>query len=589
MRLPLMRTAAAVALAALAFGRPAFAADRPASAELLPPSVYAYVSVPDVGVLKDRVGKSAFGEMLRDPKLADARAQVLDAINTFGDQVQSTLGVTLEEIAKVPSGAVTFAVVQTEKGGPVGVVMLLDHRPDDATVTALIKKAEAGLKEKGGRRTTESFEGTEIAVYTIDKPKDGDSNGLDEPAGAKPAANTTAFFDKDARLVIGNGVPALESVLARWAGGKANSFAANETFEFIRDKTKSDDRPPVLVFYVDPIGSLQAGIRDADNAPPALQFVPMYLPALGLTKLKAIGGSVDVATEEFDSVAKVYFYVEQPTTGVLGLFRFPAAELAPPAWVDEAANTYFSANWDVAGAYLAVQNVFNQLQGPGGFERVVEQYANNPSGPKVHPKKDIVDQLTGRIHVASFPAPKASGDDEAGQQPSIFAAGVKDEQKMKALFARLAKTEGFPGKVRDFQGTQVYDLPVKNPTPGGPDSVSLAVAKGNLFFSNVPARLEEVLRSKAGKPLADSKQYQRVAGHFPPQASLVLYQDQRDQLRASYEAVRSGESDSGVPGIDGTKLPPFEDVERYLLNSGTYAVPDENGALIVSFSLKLEK
>ena len=52
--------------------------------------------------------------------------------------------------------------------------------------------------------------------------------------------------------------------------------------------------------------------------------------------------------------------------------------------------------------------------------------------------------------------------------------------------------------------------------------------------ARVTARLEEVLRSASGgKTLAESAGFKRVAGHVPGEVSMVIYQDQRDQLRSA--------------------------------------------------------
>jgi hypothetical protein len=54
-----------------------------------------------------------------------------------------------------------------------------------------------------------------------------------------------------------------------------------------------------------------------------------------------------------------------------------------------------------------------------------------------------------------------------------------------------------------------------------------------------------------------------------------------------FRSGQGGEMTGGaLEGVDFSKLPPFETIEHHLLPTGTYAIPDERGALIVSFSVK---
>lgn len=596
----LFRAASALALAAGLLARPAVAQDKTPGPKLLPKNVYLYASTPDVDTLKERVNESAFGVMLKDPKLQPTYDQIKAKVAEAGGKVEQELGVTIGDLLKVPAGEFSVAVfdVPGATDGGLGVVVILDYGDNESTVKTLVEKAEAALEKNGATRSTEEFEGTEIVVYKkeggSDSTKDKDDLDIEgeDAGGAAAAAGTVAWFRKDGRAVWGNGVPALEAVLARWDGGHDDTLASNEIYSYVADKTRSDDREPVFTWYIDPIGATQAMLTRAQGGPPQLQMAAAFLPTLGLTKLKAFGGSVDVGTEEFDTISKAFLYVEQPATGVLGVFQFPPAELAPPEWVPETATMYFAANWDVPTAVQSVKTLVDTFQGPGAFDQIMNRAASNPN-TKVHPQKDLLDQLTGRVEVVNFPvtAPRNApqGAAPVQQAPAVMAIGVKDEAKMKELLTRLSQTQGFPGEKRDFQGTTVYELPMPNQAGGAAGKVAFAVAKGNLVFATEPARMEEMLRSGGAAPLAESAAYKEIAGHLPDQVSMLSYSDQRDQLKTMYEALRSGQIGQQVEGFDFSVLPAFEDISKYLRTSGSYAVPDANGALFVSFSLKLDE
>ena len=109
--------------------------------------------------------------------------------------------------------------------------------------------------------------------------------------------------------------------------------------------------------------------------------------------------------------------------------------------------------------------------------------------------------------------------------------------------------------------------------------------------------LEQALRGDV-EPLSASADYKQLAASFPAQASSIGYSRQNMQLRTIYELFRKdgfpgASPGAGFPGaggggfpVDLKKLPPFSVVQKYLLPSGSYIIPDKNGAVLVSFTPK---
>lgn len=591
MRQLMFRGAAAMVMATALAVSPAAAQDKTPAPKLLPPNVYLYVAAPDAAVLKERMGQSSFGALLRDPALQPTYDQIKGKLSEGAGKVEEKLGVTVDDLLKVPAGEVAMAICDVPGEG-IGYVLLVDYGDNQATVDKLVQKAESELEGKGATRKVEEFEGTEIVVYETKKEASSEDD-LDiegEESASSGAADTVAWFRKDNRVVLGNDTPVLEAVLARWDGSHGETLAQSEIFEYIANRTMTDERAPVLAWYANPMGGLQTALSRAENIPPQFQLVAGILPMLGLTNLKGVGGSVDVATEEFDSVSKTFLYVEAPPSGdlgLLGVFRFTPADLAPPEWVSDSAAAYFGAKWDVSGAVSSVQKLVNTFQGPGAFEQLMQRAANAPNGPKLNPQTDLLDQLSGEIHVASYPVVvnRATAEPAAPQQPTVAALGVKNEQAMIDVLARLAQTPNFPGESRQFEGATIYELPTNN----AESKMAVTVAKGNLIFATDITRLESVLRTGNGTPLVETESYEKISSHFPDEVTMISFGNQRDQLRTIYEALRTGENPQLSAQFDFSTLPPFDDISKYLRATGSYATPDENGSLLVNFSLKMNE
>jgi hypothetical protein len=110
------------------------------------------------------------------------------------------------------------------------------------------------------------------------------------------------------------------------------------------------------------------------------------------------------------------------------------------------------------------------------------------------------------------------------------------------------------------------------------------------------SRIEQVIvGDKDRKSLADSEKYRTLAKHFPAQTSIIWYQEPDKQLKPLYEMLRSGKAQemlAATPlnkifeGIDFKKLPEFDAIRKYLPPAASYAIPEGNGAVFVSISLK---
>lgn len=554
--------------------RPAWTAEPVPTDRLLPPEVHAFVTVPNVQQLKERFGQTRLGRLGEEPALNDFLKDVSAQWDQWSEQVQKEIGVPLNDLVSIPAGEASVAVVQPS-GQSMQIVGFLDFGDRRQTVDKLLDKAADALAKQGVQRSVKNFEGTEITIYS--RPQ---QNG-DVQDSQQPRDKQLAYFIRDSRLVIGTDPAVLEGVLARWDGKHPKTFADDELYSYIVQRAKTRNSQAAANWFFNPV-NLVKGAANSPGSPPNVQtqMVLGFLPTLGLTQVKAVGGSIDLATKEHDYLSRTVVYVDQPTQGLLNAFRFPAVAQSPPDWVSADASMYYALNWDIAGAWNAVETLVDTFQGPGTFAKLIDDLANSPDGPQIHLKKDIIDQLTGAIHLISEP-PSA---DQVNRPRFLAALEVKDEGKMKSVLASVAKAPGFPGKTREFRGQTLYEI--SGPAAGGGAlTAGLSVVRGHLMIATDVSMLERIIRSDPDQPsLAKSAEYRRIARQFPAKTSILGFQRQSAQMKAAYELVRSGQTGNPIPGIDFTKLPPFEAIEKYLAAAGSYVVPDERGVLFVSFT-----
>ncbi|MBX3436602.1 MAG: hypothetical protein KF861_03860, partial [Planctomycetaceae bacterium] len=244
---------------------------------------------------------------------------------------------------------------------------------------------------------------------------------------------------------------------------------------------------------------------------------------------------------------------------------------------------YSSTNWDVAGAYKAVEALVDFFQPPGTLATMIDQLAQ--VGPRVHIKRDVIDALTGRIQTLG----EVRSDVDllsAATQPMVLALETSNEQKMQEVVDKVAVALEGNLKLREFQNVKIYEAEIPNFQGGPPQSMGLTVARGQLFFTTDVELLERYLREDGvEEPLANSTDYRRVASYFPNQTSMIGFQRPAAQMKPLYEMLRSGELEAMVPEIDFSKLPEFDRIAHYFNLTGSYAVPQDGGALIIQFGL----
>jgi hypothetical protein len=557
---------------------------------LLPSNTYLYVTVPNVGDLKARFGASHIGQLLHDPKLADFMGDLHKKFAQFGEEFEKNVGLKLNDVLAIPDGEVSLAVLLPTEAKKLAVAVILDFgKNSGSTVNALLEKAASGLEKEGFKKTTRDVGGTQLVVYTKAKEKKEGADPSDEPDFGSQFVEVL----KNDTLILTTSPIAAQDILKRWDGKHADTLADVAAYKSIVESSHKGHTPPVLLGYLNPIALVQSFVKSNESAAESLGMAMAFLPVLGLDNLKAIGGSVQMGTEEFDSEWRLQICLDKEAGGVLKVFTFPATKQTPPKWVTDDASSYIGINWDVTKAYSAVEGLADQIMGPGATAQKLDEWAADDN-LKIHLKKDVIDNLDGVIHITS------DNPDPSKPQTSriLVAFGIKNAKKMKGVLDKLSKLPGFQAEARDFRGEVIYNLAAPQLAQFGNSNQTMGVAivSDYLMFSTDVSRIEQVIiGDKDRKPLAESEKYKTLAKHFPAETSMIWYQEPDKQLKPLYEMLRSGKAQemlAATPlnkifeGIDFKKLPEFDVIRKYLPPAASYALPQGNGAVFVSFSLK---
>ena len=558
----------------------------------LPRETYAFLSIPSVSELKSRWAESSGGKLWSDPAFAEFGADFKDAITEQASdlltQFEDDLGVSAVELLNVPSGEVSIAICLVPPNR-IGLAVFMDFEDSAETVQKLIFRLEEEISKHDVTRSSEEVDDTEIITFA------GDSNH-----GRLQQGRSVAWCIRDSTLVISSETELVKDILSRWDGSSDDSLAASEVYSYIVSRCSPDDRTPVLVWYLSPIELLTTMIQSgAAGQSPLSANMALIMPILGLDKFKALGGTVDVATERYEGVSRSFLYIDQPTSGILNMFQTETTEHVPPGWVRANATQYLTLKWQVEAAFDAVRQLAD-IQQPGLLDSLIDRMATNENGPQIHIKNDIVDQLTGRIHLYT----DMRDPDEIGSDRILLAFECKDDAAIRSVLAKVAEMPGMPVETREFGENVVHEFTIPNPS-GEAVPMGFGVGNGNLNIAYDITLLEQVLRSRSGaEALSDTDGYRQIASQFPNTSSMIAFQQQNEQLlevlydafrKGDYDVFRNGDSnnllsrldlDQWLGRFDFSKLPPFEALKKYLPATGGWLEPDARGAYGVSFTLR---
>ncbi len=543
--------------------------DTAVAEDLLPPSTKLMFSIEDVPALMERGSESTLGQMLVDPDFQPFLDQLRAKFKEGSEKLQAEIGLTLEDLTNLPQGEITFAIVE-EPARRLNAVFMMDYGRNEETMGKLLEMMDKSLTGQGATKKVETISEVEVQVFEFPKKDEIPYNKI-------------AYFTADNYFVIASDPAALKAVLNRWEGDSDDTLATNEVYAYIMEKSSTGDELPPVRWYFDLIGLVKSGVAMVQGQNPQAGLVLGVLPILGLDRLKGMGGGMDLAVEDYDSISKTFIYAEQPPVGVLGLFQFPAIDQAPPKWVPEDATLYMGVNWDLNEAYLAVEAVLDSFQGPGATAKLLDAAAMQDGGPGIHPKKDVMDLLTGHMTiVTTAPEVEEEEDDAAAAIPEFTVTmALKDAEAMRRTLDKASKSDGFPGRVLDVQGHVLYEIPTETA-----QNLSLAVVGDHLVFTGDKANVETLISGETDAPLASSGAWKAIAKYLPGKTSIVTFSQQDAQMKSVYDLLKQqAQGDFAESGIDLSTLPSYESLAKYSKPAASYAVPDKRGALFVGFTL----
>ena len=500
---------------------------------------------------------------------------------------------------------------------------------------ALLEKVNRNLAEQKAVRSQRDIHGTRVTVFDIPKYQD-------DPA------RQMFYFINDDLLAASDNQGVIEGILARQAEAQTDSLSRLAAYEGITNRCReaAGELAPHIRWFVDPFGYADSiRVLEADDQPRRKgQDMLKILKNQGFTAIEGIGGFVNFYAAPYEMLHRTFIYAPGNKSGerfelAARMLELPnGGEFLPPEWVPRDVVSYAAVNLDTKNAFEMSKTLVNEIVGDEVFEDVLESIHTDENGPQIDVRADLVAHLGNRVTIISdlqLPVTPKSERMMIGIEttnPKALAVTIRKQMETDED-ARERMIHGHVvWEIVDEQ-TELPMVTIENsPDFGFGDAKSdeeqpaeeeekallpnsaVTVAHGQLFVATHIDILAKVLSDEADRgSLGASNDFHRVESEIAklrlPEQSGQTFVRTDDAYRGVYELLKTGrmpeaesmvgkllnallgEGKEGVlrtQRIDGSKLPDYDLVRRYLGPAGMTVTTEANGWMLTGFTLVKE-
>jgi hypothetical protein len=608
------------------------------SEDLLPETTKGYLSIPNAVEFDKQWKKTQIGQLMNDPVMEpfskDLRRQFEDRLSSLRDR----LGLTLDDVKDVPSGELAVAIVQPSADESV-TVLLMDVKGNLDKAEAMLRKASANFARRHGKKSEIEVGGIKALYFDI--PID--------PNDPNPGPGKAIYFLHNNLLGAGDSVQVMRDVIGRLASGdRKGSLGQLQEYTAVMARAKKDAGPlaPIARWWIQPLGYVEAmRVATPEQQRRKGRSMSALMRNQGFEAVRGMGGYVNFLQGKHEVFHRTAIYAPQPFQKSMKMLSLPnGTEFTPQRWVPRDVAGYTTLYVDMLNAFDNFGPLFDEVVGEGKetgiWADVLQSLKDDPNGPRIDLREELIKHLGNRISmVTDYQLPITPTS-----QRLIYAVEAVDEKLVAAAITKWM--QGDPGtKRREFQGHIIWEMvepdepeipkvnleAIPSVTPGRAKTkdteeepekeirllphAAVTVAHGQLFIaSHIDFLLKILPLVEPRKMLARDIDYQVVTQNLDQlgikSAALRSFSRTDETFRPAYELTKQGkmpESQTMLarmlnafmnPGkkgsqrkqkLDGSKMPDFQVVRRYLGPAGVIMVSEPDGWFAKGFTLTKEQ
>lgn len=615
------------------------------SETLLPATTKGYIAADDVDLVREKFNETQLGAMANDPLMEPFIADFKKQIGAKMEKAGKKLGVKWDDMEGVYGGEVAAALVQPNPKDKMShaTVLIIDVTGKQKEVDVLLGKIEANQKAQRAVKSQVQAGGVTLTVYTqpleagkkvAEKSyyfiKDEQLVFADHLDTITAIAGRFGGAAKDSLATVEAFQYSMErnkkeagdmAFHVRWFLEPFGYLEASRAAQGGRKK-RGTDMLKILQGQGFPAAQGIGGyVFFATESEEVLHRTYVYAPAVKRDPTKPNPDKYDLAMRMLD---------------------FPNGNnLDVQPWVLNDVAGYLTFNWKMQEAFKYSETLVDAVAGDKGvFKEIWLSLKSDLHGPQIDIYKGLVDHLGERATLLAdvlIPVHEKS-------ERIMALIEVKDQKIVAATVEKAFKADP-AAKKRTFKGEVIWEIEQQQSlAEDEPEelliegagfvsteevavkdeeeedkpvlpNMAISVFEGHLVVSTHISFVEELIsRFKDGDGLGMQGDFQRVQKELVSRGmgvdSFRYFTRTDESYRATYELLKknklpqsetilarilngmlgSGEDEDAArkQEIDGSKLPDFEAMKKYLGPGGLYVQTEEQGWYVVGLLLKKE-
>jgi hypothetical protein len=617
------------------------------SEQLLPSTTKGFVAAPDIDLVRSKFNETQLGALVHDPVMQPFLEDLKRQIGQKLEQAGKRLGVRWEDLEGVYGGEVALALVQPnpQDKNSHATVLIVDITGKRPQADALLAKIDANQRSAKAVRSSQKEAGVEITVYTrpaTEDPKATTAAYYILSGDQLVACDDLATIKGVIHRLGGKGNDSLASVAAfsetmqRCAAGSTTAYHVRwfvEPFGYAeaaraaqggRRKRGTDLLKILPSQGFNAIQGIGGHISFATDQTELVHRTYVYAPPV-------VRKPGDKNHDKYNLAMRMLDFPNSPA----------ADGLEPPPWVLPDIASYLSFHWRMKEAFNYSETLVDAIIGDkGAFQEIWLSLKTDVNGPQIDIYSGLLDHLGTRATLLSdvrvpvdLKSERLMALVELTNPEAVAATVEKAFKKDPAAKRRVFRDQTIWEIVQDEGLAEEAELMIEGagfvsttdtakPRPEEEEAkrlpnMAITVFAGHLIVATHVDFVQDLIvyaqQQAAGQTLAQRADYQRVrqaltrlgAGHD----SFRFFTRTDESYRATYELVRQGklpESETMLARllnallgpveegtvrkqeIDGSKLPEFPLVQKYLGPAGLFVQSEENGWWIVGCLLRKE-
>lgn len=619
----------------LGYGPGVFGQETTSVITLLPKAAQGYVRVIDMPRLRERWDTTELAKFAKDPALKSFWEDQRQDIETRLADAGWQLNIEAARLVDVASGEAVLSWIANPENRrkPYALALIVDVAGRTKDTEELLASVDKQLKGKGATAKSLKVGAETVLQYTLPRKP-----------GELLLQETFYSIAKD-RLIASDDLALVEKMLAAQVKPSADSLVEDTDYQTAIKRVDGLLNRGEIEYFVRPIGLARvireiSGKREGSRSTDVLKV----LEDQGFGHFRAVAGRVEVGAEGMDMLHQGAVIAPKPLPGSAAIVNTPnEVSWKLPDWIGGDVSAMINICWNIQESFWKSEGLMDGLaDSPGVFKQFVKGMAENETGPKVDIAKEVLPYLTNDIISLSDCKEPITVD----SRRTMIALRVLEPAKLFKVLERVMNNEP-DAKLVEFEGHKLWkvvredsaegleidagdlgadfgefgDQPMQSKPEDEPwlSNWAITIYGDQLMFASHAELIQDcILQAKSGKPspLASDVEYVRARKAIEQLANGrtgCSWQVLRSDLsyRVQYELFREGklpQSQSMAATImerltqpkkelrgkekqqiDGTKLPPFDQIRGYLQPGGMMFESTDDGWVYTGFLLSAPK